>query len=229
MGGGNPTPSSRPQWTRGLSPRGRGKPHRQSWRAFPLRSIPAWAGETGAGRPCPSVIAVYPRVGGGNGGVMRVLVACEGLSPRGRGKLLVPVNIGLPQGSIPAWAGETSALRRSSSAFSVYPRVGGGNRRVLQHHIPINGLSPRGRGKPGWPGAGSQTRRSIPAWAGETSPVTERFPTSRVYPRVGGGNHCLLLGVGFSSGLSPRGRGKLSLGVRQTLRGGSIPAWAGET
>ena len=51
----------------------------------------------------------------------------------------------------------------------------------------------------------------------------------RVYPRVGGGNPP---GRGTShrrTGLSPRGRGKLSQRRRASARRRSIPAWAGET
>ena len=38
----------------------------------PLRSIPAWAGETGSARPLLLIPWVYPRVGGGNVGKERL-------------------------------------------------------------------------------------------------------------------------------------------------------------
>ena len=70
------------------------------------------------------------------------------------------------------------------------------------------GLSPRGRGKlPRQHGAGEQ-RRSIPAWAGETFVFDTAYMRIEVYPRVGGGNPIVELGVRVESGLSPRGRGK---------------------
>ena len=72
-------------------------------------------------------------------------------------------------------------------------------------------------------------RRSIPAWAGETTDVG--YPTSddEVYPRVGGGNLCAHWQYCSCAGLSPRGRGKLlTSGIRLAMMR-SIPAWAGET
>ena len=72
------------------------------------RSIPAWAGETTKPSFAITPDKVYPRVGGGNVGgfiASRVLI---GLSPRGRGKPGADEGAGGKQGSIPAWAGETS-------------------------------------------------------------------------------------------------------------------------
>ena len=52
--------------------------------------------------------AVYPRVGGGNNDYASTKPGVNGLSPRGRGKRLSNVTPGTANGSIPAWAGETS-------------------------------------------------------------------------------------------------------------------------
>ena len=78
-------------------------------------------------------------------------------------------------------------------------------------------------------GALEPCNRSIPAWAGETDDLhwfggnedglsprgrgnrLPIFPTAnrvRVYPRVGGGTVCGLMGASKSTGLSPRGRGE---------------------
>ena len=51
----------------GLSPRGRGKPAMIPSGFAPVRSIPAWAGETYPLYGVPGEQKVYPRVGGGNG------------------------------------------------------------------------------------------------------------------------------------------------------------------
>ena len=76
----------------------------------------------------------------------------------------------------------------STPLRTVYPRVGGGNRGFRIAEIKAEGLSPRGRGKPGFfAGLGSR-RGSIPAWAGET--VGFRVVSKK------------------EGGLSPRGRGK---------------------
>ena len=117
-------------------------------------------------------IEVYPRVGGGNSHVQEMLGIAPGLSPRGRGKLQVPAAVGVSAGSIPAWAGETRFSGIRSVCRAVYPRVGGGNCHQYARHPPVGGLSPRGRGKPQRAVVHILSARSIPAWAGETPPLT---------------------------------------------------------
>ena len=213
----------------GLSPRGRGKLRALEDNGFSVRSIPAWAGETFAFARLTLGCAVYPRVGGGNGDGYAGAGGGEGLSPRGRGK---PHSAYAPlreQGSIPAWAGETSRISAILRLCQVYPRVGGGNWGLVADLWRARGLSPRGRGKQALTCIPVGLHRSIPAWAGETSPgVAEVNPLS-VYPRVGGGN-CSTSSVSVNSrGLSPRGRGKRCPRREQTGCRRSIPAWAGET
>ena len=70
---------------------------------------------------------------------------------------------------------------------------------------------------------------SIPAWAGQTVPVNQRFCQSKVYPRVGGANLAGGLILLRRWGLSPRGRGKREARRRSPRPRGSIPAWAGQT
>ena len=172
----------------GLSPRGRGKPHRDDLLGWGLRSIPAWAGETLTAGFCANSPEVYPRVGGGNGCALPATWAIGGLSPRGRGKLAITIASHLLVRSIPAWAGETAERNVGSNEKRVYPRVGGGNAGLVRLPGQLLGLSPRGRGKPGARGSGVAAGWSIPAWAGETTPPPRRTPAIPVYPRVGGGN-----------------------------------------
>ena len=91
----------------GLSPRGRGKLRVLCRRRHSSGSIPAWAGETGNTIETSAQIAVYPRVGGGNGTSFRSWATTFGLSPRGRGKPKSQPKPSTPKRSIPAWAGET--------------------------------------------------------------------------------------------------------------------------
>ena len=107
--------------------------------------------------------------------------------------------------------------------------MGGGNSRFLSATTDLAGLSPRGRGKPAGSVARRYLRRSIPAWAGETSTLDHCRAEVQVYPRVGGGNTPKRSGGGSAKGLSPRGRGKPSLHSQDAKGAGSIPAWAGET
>ncbi len=229
MGGGNRARRFRHVRLAGLSPRGRGK-RPSSWAAaLEKRSIPAWAGETSATSLPPCRGAVYPRVGGGNYRRGRHIRRHGGLSPRGRGKPRACRPLVIPNRSIPAWAGETSAFALASISATVYPRVGGGNLFAAYHHQRSNGLSPRGRGKPYAPNNGSDGAGSIPAWAGETLFSDRLGLTYQVYPRVGGGNDSRLMPNIGQRGLSPRGRGKRARPHPHTAWGRSIPAWAGET
>ena len=213
----------------GLSPRGRGKQQPRHITPPSKRSIPAWAGETKVMLDNWRAATVYPRVGGGNASIDEAHVFLGGLSPRGRGKLfgLKPVPAG--QGSIPAWAGETRHLWRYRNQPGVYPRVGGGNTGLGRNGGDADGLSPRGRGKRGGGHRGDMPGRSIPAWAGETSPCSRSSRGVPVYPRVGGGNLRLTSNSRRFAGLSPRGRGKPRANPGRRIDGGSIPAWAGET
>ena len=210
MGGGNPATVGSGLLLGGLSPRGRGKRDGPRQMLLSLRSIPAWAGETGRGPGRIGLGGVYPRVGGGNRFRLRSRCFSRGLSPRGRGKPRKPQSTASTLRSIPAWAGETvTPLGRPDRAM-VYPRVGGGNWDLTIRSMIGSGLSPRGRGKragrPGHP----PRRRSIPAWAGETRVQAVLGVVKRVYPRVGGGNRPHRYADSPLQGLSPRGRGKLT-------------------
>ena len=147
VGGGNAAITASQSKQSGLSPRGRGKPrHCPLWRCVE-GSIPAWAGET-EGYPAKRQNAeVYPRVGGGNPWANRHKKPGRGLSPRGRGKRDIGPQVKVGNGSIPAWAGETTAPQRFPGTPRVYPRVGGGNSSIGGNTSSCTGLSPRGRGK----------------------------------------------------------------------------------
>ena len=74
---------------RGLSPRGRGNPQpRRTCHPF-AGSIPAWAGEPSRRWRCGRPYRVYPRVGGGTSSSVDDPGFEDGLSPRGRGNLLM--------------------------------------------------------------------------------------------------------------------------------------------
>ena len=169
VGGGNKQERFILQIRSGLSPRGRGKPRRTAQRAVIRRSIPAWAGETVFTHPHGVVMTVYPRVGGGNSETTGTRKQERGLSPRGRGKPPPPMPPTDLSGSIPAWAGETLSLVSQEAESRVYPRVGGGNEGMPTGAQDSGGLSPRGRGKQTPKLLRMRQRRSIPAWAGETS------------------------------------------------------------
>ena len=168
-------------------------------------------------------------MGGGNLSPPPSLRTTMGLSPRGRGK---HSHITPPYRrcrSIPAWAGETPPRQPLTHLQPVYPRVGGGNGTAARWRQRHEGLSPRGRGKPNITDIHGNSRRSIPAWAGETFAACAAPWQSGVYPRVGGGNTFERFGRKWAKGLSPRGRGKRKRRVPSLTLARSIPAWAGET
>ena len=159
----------------------------------------------------------------------RAMKRKAGLSPRGRGKQPLIADSADIAGSIPAWAGETLAPLAANIIYEVYPRVGGGNDDLKGIKKHGSGLSPRGRGKHTIERIASERKRSIPAWAGETTGDAAPGRLVQVYPRVGGGNPTARDMQGYCLGLSPRGRGKQVHDEYRICHVRSIPAWAGET
>ena len=144
------------------------------------------------------------------GGTCPLAVAPDklvGLSPRVRGnhgekRLSTRVD-----GSIPACAGEPFDLLKSRGNNKVYPRVCGGTPSAASTAPGAIGLSPRVRGNPSGDNTGCSRKGSIPACAGEPSPIPPpRLPTP-VYPRVCGGTRVRDGAGGAEGGLSPRVRG----------------------
>ena len=227
--GGNGGHQRHPLGLGGLSPRVRGKHNKTSRPSDSPGSIPACAGETFLDMRWASFCSVYPRVCGGNALLLSVVLVCEGLSPRVRGKPRSRCWICARPRSIPACAGETCAIVALAKVFRVYPRVCGGNIRLRLVAPLRQGLSPRVRGKQICLDLAIDSYRSIPACAGETSSLAVPACASAVYPRVCGGN---LRHIGVPSvdkGLSPRVRGKLIGEYAGAPLARSIPACAGET
>ena len=90
------------------------------------------------------------------------------------------------------------------------------------------GLSPRGRGNRKCRYERQDDDGSIPAWAGKPGTPIRRRENGRVYPRVGGETRTIWPFSAYIAGLSPRGRGNLSVLMRMVVVSRSIPAWAGK-
>ncbi len=192
------------------------------------RSIPACAGEPRLPAGVDSRDRVYPRVCGGATPFSGFLPAHLGLSPRVRGSRRA-VGAGVAGlGSIPACAGEPAPSSPRRRMASVYPRVCGGARPPRRRAAADRGLSPRVRGSRAMAGRQIGPTGSIPACAGEPGTIGRRLAFQSVYPRVCGGAACPPLRVAQLLGLSPRVRGSHGVAARAGLRGGSIPACAGE-
>ncbi len=212
----------------GLSPRVRGNHAAAPSIALAGGTIPACAGEP---RLLPLVKRLpedYPRVCGGTKAGASGCATADGLSPRVRGNRTPPACYALTAGTIPACAGEPGVRTTGMPSPADYPRVCGGTSFRGQGITPTNGLSPRVRGNPGFGLAAAGSFGTIPACAGEPR-TRERLRGLRTdYPRVCGGTHRVLrvrVGIG---GLSPRVRGNPAALPSDTVRGGTIPACAGE-
>ena len=155
-------------------------------------------------------------------------IPITGLSPRGRGNRWLPMADRFLTRSIPAWAGQPSALFHIASNLPVYPRVGGATRAFEGIYPQPIGLSPRGRGNRTVKTGRLHCLRSIPAWAGQPGHGGRVAIGTKVYPRVGGATGSSAAIWLTVRGLSPRGRGNRSFVkyLAQYLR--SIPAWAGQ-
>ena len=228
MCGGSPRIESVKIHNTGLSPRVRGKRKRAALVDGLRGSIPACAGEAAGLRTPTALAGVYPRVCGGSGGTKSRSRPPRGLSPRVRGKHTPAPGAAPARRSIPACAGEASTWPVTAASVWVYPRVCGGSPWPMVAENTSVGLSPRVRGKPYGLRCRLWRRGSIPACAGEASAFLLDTSFLGVYPRVCGGSPHKRPSIGHPAGLSPRVRGKPSLGDNSALTPRSIPACAGE-
>ena len=148
VGGGTDALIGWDEWSRGLSPRGRGNLTGGRAPVIDLGPIPAWAGEPGHRAADLGNRRAYPRVGGGTSVWPPTWGACRGLSPRGRGNPQLAELTPGESGPIPAWAGEPGRTWPPWCWWRAYPRVGGGTPRLPVRDAVFPGLSPRGRGNP---------------------------------------------------------------------------------
>ena len=191
-------------------------------------SIPACAGEALALLLKVASASVYPRVCGGSLSPRIRIGNNYGLSPRVRGKPLIPRCLTASTWSIPACAGEAMRWMTIHADSQVYPRVCGGSVPFGPPFILNAGLSPRVRGKLGGGSSGRVGVGSIPACAGEALRAAAERVTPAVYPRVCGGSNSSTAYKATLQGLSPRVRGKLRRQLVEVADEGSIPACAGE-
>ena len=212
----------------GLSPRVRGNHVRLGTQQAKSGSIPACAGEPGPAGRRTHICGVYPRVCGGTARTVPTTGNAMGLSPRVRGNLPLPPLPPAAGRSIPACAGEPPMASPSSCRSRVYPRVCGGTPSFRAFRWRRCGLSPRVRGNQATVSPNPLPARSIPACAGEPGKATVFKAMDPVYPRVCGGTQPSNRNGPGRTGLSPRVRGNLDVKTPDQMRGGSIPACAGE-
>ena len=154
--------------TDGSSPLARGTPIRQPLSPLAVRLIPARAGNTFGPRAFDQVQAAHPRSRGEH--ASSSLRSCPhlGSSPLARGtpirQPLSPLAVRL----IPARAGNTELVSRSSTASSAHPRSRGEHTLMFLTADRTLGSSPLARGTPEGVVGVIYTSRLIPARAGNT-------------------------------------------------------------
>ena len=151
-------------------------------------SSPRGRGKRGAVVVSQSRNAAHPRAGGENLINAGVEVLNAGSSPRGRGKLANAVPGASGKRLIPARAGKTGPRAGQRSREAAHPRAGGENALAAVGVEPVEGSSPRGRGKQTVWRAGKHRVRLIPARAGKTRPSFGPNLPLRAHPRAGGEN-----------------------------------------
>ena len=212
----------------GLSPPTRGNRCAERAAALMGGSIPAHAGEPGAGYAPLLRAGVYPRPRGGTLVPIGRAPNIDGLSPPTRGNPQHPGRAPASSRSIPAHAGEPSLGAVAMRSVSVYPRPRGGTTPATAGAAGTDGLSPPTRGNRRWGCSISIKRRSIPAHAGEPKTLRQAREILEVYPRPRGGTVGVRLGEDGLQGLSPPTRGNRLAAVVVRVVGRSIPAHAGE-
>ena len=191
----------------GPSPRVRGIPLGLARLPLAHRSIPARAGDTEGGTGFQRFDRVHPRACGGYIEQARLAAPATGPSPRVRG---IPTGVTaetLPNGSIPARAGDTAEWSRVEAIDEVHPRACGGYAYYVTYLSQQRGPSPRVRGIRDTITLFAAAARSIPARAGDT-PSRARLSIWRgVHPRACGGYREITNSAAAVTGPSPRVRG----------------------
>ena len=172
---------------------------------------------------------VHPRVCGEQGRIARERPNAVGSSPRVRGTVDGLHHLRAGGRFIPACAGNRSASRRSSRAWTVHPRVCGEQKIYDNLTTSYNGSSPRVRGTGDAQVEQLLQHRFIPACAGNSPTSAASRTRSPVHPRVCGEQRRIVLRLSAESGSSPRVRGTELLPVLDVPSDRFIPACAGNS
>ena len=214
---------------RGSSPRARGTPDRAADLQAMTRFIPASAGNTPLKAKRQNRQPVHPRERGEHVLMVSGLVLRLGSSPRARGTPSRPHRGYRHARFIPASAGNTFGVTRTSKVIPVHPRERGEHRKYEAGGNETDGSSPRARGTLSGGAVAGGGPRFIPASAGNTGPSRSTSGNGPVHPRERGEHTSANDAGGAMAGSSPRARGtqlRLNLGSRFRR---FIPASAGYT
>ena len=194
----------------GSSPRVRGTRPHDDRHPGQDRFIPACAGNA-LSISMPAIWAtVHPRVCGERSLETETNGRVSGSSPRVRGTPSRGPRISASLRFIPACAGNAIAVRDRRRRAAVHPRVCGERVRRLRPGGERVGSSPRVRGTPNTGSSRQETRRFIPACAGNASTGSPSISPTTVHPRVCGERRAIGGARNSAHGSSPRVRGTRS-------------------
>ena len=171
--------------------------------------IPAYAGNTFQSTPPGTSSRDHPRVCGEHLCPVNTALGEQGSSPRMRGTLNQGCDADRDRGIIPAYAGNTSALRLLMAFVRDHPRVCGEHSMFVLSVVVVVGI--------------------IPAYAGNTPIASSPARRTWDHPRVCGEHHHLPVYGAWATGSSPRMRGTLDHGELEPACRRIIPAYAGNT
>ena len=146
MGGEHSSFRSWMKYDFGSSPHGRGTSDSAAYPAYPVRFIPAWAGNIYSNVCVCEQMAVHPRMGGEHNSNSRLRALRVGSSPHGRGTCAVSTAAPVGHRFIPAWAGNIIVPENSAWTRPVHPRMGGEHPETRMTTWRRSGSSPHGRG-----------------------------------------------------------------------------------
>ena len=188
---------------------------------------------THVGEPTPTrsrrrTAAVYPRSRGATIRASAAIAGGTGPSPLTRGNHPLLAGQRGQQRSIPAHAGQPRSTRRWRPACRVYPRSRGATTPALQRPKRPRGPSPLTRCN--WADFVGRVVAvgSIPAHAGQPTPVRSYRAETRVHPRSRGATVVCCKVASLNGGPSPLTRGNPVLHPEAAGLQGSIPAHAGQ-
>ena len=211
----------------GSSPRVRGTARRLLVDQIVLRFIPARAGNGRWTPGAPAGRTVHPRACGERFQPSQIFHLKNGSSPRVRGTVRRQDARRKTGRFIPARAGNGVIANVNPSTGAVHPRACGERQMTAWVTVNNRGSSPRVRGTGIHQRDLGQTRRFIPARAGNGSRSLAVCSTDPVHPRACGERgsvHCCTV---LSDGSSPRVRGTGRAATSRNRSRRFIPARAG--
>ena len=146
----------------------------------------------------------------------------RGTQPAGADRLQAPR-------FIPAYAGNTFILTPVSRIIAVHPRICGEHLTIQVCTDPGDGSSPHMRGTQVRLRDKQQSRRFIPAYAGNTLIVFVVIESTSVHPRICGEHGVFSSHCAFTAGSSPHMRGTRHQYCSFQSPKRFIPAYAGNT